>query len=46
LRRFIRVRDYIDGYGLGELSPTDLNDFLAKASSKMPNLMFLSSSNF
>jgi hypothetical protein len=34
LRRFIRVRDYIDGYGLGELSPTDLNDVLAEASRK------------
>jgi hypothetical protein len=35
LRGFIRVRDYIDGYGLGELSPTDVNNVLVETSKKL-----------
>ena len=39
MRRFIRIQDYIDGYGLGELSPADLQDVLAEASKKFGLLM-------
>ena len=34
LRRFIKLPDYIDGYGIGELPLTDFNDILAEISKK------------
>jgi hypothetical protein len=39
LRRFIKIQDYIDGYGLGELSPVDLHDIHTKASKKFKLMM-------
>ena len=34
LRRFIKLLDYIDGYGIGELSLIDFNDILVEISKK------------
>jgi hypothetical protein len=34
LRRFIKLSDYIDGYGIGELSFIDFNDISAEISKK------------
>jgi hypothetical protein len=34
LRRFIKLSDYIDDYGIGGLSPIDFNDVLAEISKK------------
>lgn len=37
LKRFIKIENYIDGYGLAEISPTDLIDAL-NAVSKCPEI--------
>jgi hypothetical protein len=34
LRRFIKLSDYIDGYGIGELPLIDFNDILAEIPKK------------
>ncbi len=39
LKRFIKIENYIDGYGLAEASPTDLADIL-RALSKCQDLKF------
>jgi hypothetical protein len=34
LTRFIKIQDYIDGYGIGEISPTDIQDIFTETSKK------------
>ncbi len=34
LTRFIKIQDYIDGYGIGELLSTDLSDIFSEVSRK------------